>query len=159
MIFDVLENWETYFKGEAWRKSFEFLLSATPATTDGEHKLLGDAVLARVMSYETKPLSASCSEAHRQFIDIQIVLSGEEVVLWHPMGSLPIKAPYDSAKDAELYHLPSTREGNAAELILRPGLFAVFFPHDLHAPAIGESRSVKKVVVKISISAATLCGS
>ncbi len=158
MIFDTIANWKTYAKTDPWRVAFEFLTTAAPDIADGERQLLGEKVFARIMTYETKPHVAANPESHRRYIDIQVLLSGEELVLWHPLGELPVRVSYNPEKDVE-FHSPLTdSEGRQTELLLRPGLFAVFFPHDIHAPqiAVRTTETVKKVVIKLDVTATSL---
>lgn len=51
-------------------------------------------------------------------------------------------------KDVAFYAIPPERESS---LLMQPGMFAVFFPHDIHRPCCQTTRpaKVKKVVVKI----------
>lgn len=56
---------------------------------------------------------------------------------------LPTNAPYDKDKDISFY------EGAAENyLSVKPGMFAIFFPQDAHAPGISPE-GVKKIIVKV----------
>ena len=67
-------------------------------------------------------------ETHNRFIDIQIPLSGVEVMGYTPREDLP-EAEYNADKDISFYH------GLAESYIpVKPGMFVIFFPQDAHAP-------------------------
>lgn len=126
-------------------------LSTLPA--DGVRKAIrGDDVLVIVASYTTLLPDAYIWESHRKYIDIQILLRGEEHIGVTPLDdALMIVTPYDQAKDAEFY-AKDTRP--SATLHMRPGAFAIFFPHDAHGPnqAIGgKPTSVTKAVLKVAM--------
>lgn len=87
-------------------------------------------------------------EAHKKHIDVQYMISGEELV-GHALfsGQTPSKE-YSEEEDYILFgELPSffTR--------MAEGTFMIFFPTDLHMPCIkvNESKKVKKAVVKVRI--------
>ena len=64
-------------------------------------------------------------EFHRRYIDIQMVLTGEETIGWSPLSAeAAANANYNSVRDiAFLTDVPR------AWFQLRVGEFAVFFPH------------------------------
>jgi len=149
MICDLVERWNGYPFGPAWRRAFEFIASLGPGAEDGRYPIDGDGLYAIVMSYETRSLETAALEAHRRYVDIQIVLSGAEVMEWLPVSALAVKTPYDAAKDAEFYHRP---DSVPVRLQARPGLFAAFFPQDAHLTQLVAANAparVKKAVVKI----------
>lgn len=83
-------------------------------------------------------------ETHNDFIDIQIPLSGEEVMGYMPRTDLP-EAAYNAEKDITFY------EGLATDyLTVKPGMFAIFFPEDAHAPGVTPD-GVRKVIVKVRV--------
>ena len=100
----------------------------------------------RVNVSQTKPKTKEQAklETHKDFIDIQIPLSGTEVMGYTPAADL-LQAEYNAEKDITLYE-----EGRLAEsyVIVRPGMFAIFFPEDGHAPGVTDT-GVKKVIVKV----------
>ncbi len=149
MIVDRLDNWDSYFFGDVGNKVFEFLMSLTPDTEEGERHLQGDDIFARIMSYETRPPEAAVLEAHRKYVDIQTVLTGAEGFEWFPTDGLSTDIPYDESKDAEFYKRPHS---GPARIDVYPGIFVVFSPQDAHMPTlmVGDTAElIKKVVVKV----------
>jgi len=128
--------------------AFDFLKKFDPATPDGRIDLDGDWLFALVQSYTTKAAAELAFEAHRQFLDIQFVAAGAEIIPWAPVETLVPRGPYDAARDFTAY------DGLAcAELRCTAGMFAVFFPEHGHMPRamLGATTLVKKVVIKARV--------
>lgn len=107
MIIDRIENWSKYSNAPAWRRAFDYLLALTPDSPEGEMTpIAGKDVMARVMSYATRPPEPGTVEAHNQYVDIQMSLAGREAIDWFPRATLEIETPYDPAEDAALFHRP-----------------------------------------------------
>jgi len=86
-------------------------------------------------------------EVHQKYIDIHILLIGNECLGWKPLENTKvIKQSYDVNKDYALYD-----EKASTYIDLHPGDMAIVFPEDAHAPNIGNGK-IRKAVVKIKIS-------
>ena len=83
-------------------------------------------------------------ETHDEMVDIQIPLSTSETYGYTPRRFLP-EAEYNAEKDiTKIPDLP------ADEFITcRPGMFAIFFPQDGHAPCISEEEGIRKAIFKV----------
>ena len=118
---------------------------------DGRIEIAGDSVFALVQWYETVlATDPVVFEAHRQYIDVQYMLAGEEVIAWAPVDRLVVTQPYDPASDAWLGALPASY---ATFVRLMAGELAVLYPTDGHAPrvAAGAPAVVRKIVVKVAV--------
>mgnify|MGYP001536388235 FL=1 len=95
---------------------------------------------------QTKPKTKEEAklETHNEFIDIQIPLSGTEIMGYTAAKDcVPTNAPYNVEKDITFF------EGLAETYVaVKPGMFAIFFPQDGHAPGVTPD-GVKKVIVKV----------
>lgn len=86
-------------------------------------------------------------EAHKRYIDIQIVLSGEERFGWVPVSDIKFN-PYNPEKDVMLSDQKAT-----TFFTLHAGEFVIFFPEDGHAPQGGKSDTfVRKAIVKVELN-------
>ncbi|MEI6245161.1 MAG: YhcH/YjgK/YiaL family protein [Acidobacteriota bacterium] len=115
---------------------------------DGRYDLEGDHMFALVQRYATKPISEGRWEAHRKYIDLQLVVSGTEQIGYVSLDQLAAE-PYDESRD--LIWL----SGEAGQWITVPsGHFMLLWPSDAHMPQIaaGAPADVLKVVVKIDVS-------
>lgn len=149
MIFDKITNSELYFsESTAWQTAIAFIEALAPDAAEEKHNLMGDDMYAMITRYETIHPEFAILEAHRKYVDVQILLSGHETIECYQVDDLLVDRPYDPNKDAEFFVRPTS---SPARVTLSPGLFAVFFPKDGHSPQllVKEIQMVKKVVVKI----------
>lgn len=153
MIYDTISRSGSYFKdNKTWAKVFDFIRDFPADAPNGRTDIDGSDVYASVSSYEPVSEADGVFEAHRKYVDIQIILSGCENIYAANIDGLSEKTEYNQEKDFLLYETP---DAPAAGLPMKPGLFAVFFPHDAHKPCIrccGACNEIKKLVVKINAS-------
>lgn len=142
MIYDKIENIDLY---NIDKDAVEFIKNLTPDIECKKH-MINDNVYANVQEYHTKELGYF--EAHKDYIDIQILLSGEEIIEYTSIDGLKVKDEYNPQKDIVFYF-----DGNntITPIKLEKGLFTVLYPHEAHKPQMmfNVSQNVKKVVVKI----------
>ena len=135
----------------ALQKALAFLQGLTgQPLPDGRIEIDGANAYALVQSYETLAGGDWVFEGHRKYLDIQYIVSGEEVIGWAFMDLAAVTMPNDAAKDAWLGTVP------AAEITpvrLAAGQLALLYPTDAHAPkhAAGAAMAVKKIVVKVAV--------
>lgn len=100
-----------------------------------------------LQSYETKPVSQVKYEAHHMYADIQIILSGKELISYAPSAALQIQIPYDAQKDIAFGDIMQP----AADLCLAEKMFALFLPGEAHRPCViwEDVTPVRKLVVKL----------
>lgn len=117
----------------------------------GSYSLDGDRLFMNVMQFSTQPAAQKRAELHREYIDIQLLLDGEETIHYGVAGSA---RECDIWHDAEDYQLCDTI-ADRQSLVLTPGMFAVFMPGEPHKPGCSEgiAREIKKVVIKLHHSA------
>ncbi|MDQ8192938.1 YhcH/YjgK/YiaL family protein [Coraliomargarita sp. SDUM461004] len=150
MIVDKSNNASQYTMCSAWKKAFDFIHEVTPETPDGRYEIDGARIYALVMSYMTKQPSEGKLEAHKQYADIQVILSGEERIAVTSTDFLKSSEAYNPKQDLVFYECP---DSFSAQINLRTGDFAFFLPQDAHMPmiCIDQPKSVKKLVVKIDL--------
>lgn len=149
MIFDSIQNAGLYFKlGDKFEKALQFIVETDFTEVEtGRIDIDGDNIFAIVQEYKTKEPEDGKWEAHRNYIDIQYVVSGSEDFGFVNFEYLDIIQPYDEEKDIIFY------EGDGDFLQLHEDEFVILFPHEAHMPglAIEDSEKVKKVVVKVAV--------
>lgn len=113
----------------------------------GRHAVEGEDIFYIVDEYETKPVEDGRLEVHRTYMDIQYIVSGCECIGTVPLSGLVEQAAYDGQKDLAFYDVPA----GMSRLILKAGMFAIFWPNEPHLPGrmAESSERVKKIVVKI----------
>jgi YhcH/YjgK/YiaL family protein len=80
---------------------------------------------------------------------VQVLLEGEEIIDVSLDKDLPILEAYDEKREVMFLRPPQ----HFASLVMRPGCFAVFYPHDVHRPGChlrGKHR-VRKIVMKVAV--------
>lgn len=130
--------------------AFDFLVSLDADAEEKRYALQGDEIYAAIESYDTQLPSSKLPEAHRKYVDIQVLLAGVERIAWTAVDGLTVAKPYMPDRDIAFFDRPKPL---GTMLDLEPGLFAVFFPCDAHTPGLqidGPCR-VKKAVVKIAV--------
>lgn len=132
---------------EWWDKAFDFIKNEDlSGLSVGVHELDSQDVFVKVTEYYSKDPEKVFFEAHKDYSDIQYVISGEEYIELAPVSTAIIKTPYDAEKDIIFYEAKASQS-----LIGRPGTFFIIFPNEVHRPGImiGDSVHVKKIVIKV----------
>src|SRR3990172_955374 len=132
------------------KKAIDFLQSPDiHYLPDGRVDIDGEHVFALVQRYETVLADNPRFEYHRTYMDIQYIVSGEEILGWAPAGRMVISEAYDTEKDVCFGTVP---KGEITPVYLQAGQVAVLYPEDGHAPklAAGSPSAVIKIVVKIA---------
>ena len=134
-----------------WQAVYDFLTgNDLAALAVGRHEIVPGGAYANVQEYQTK--TEGVFEAHRDFIDVQIVVSGEEVIGVADLAdALDCTLEYDKDRDCVLYASAS----KVRKLDVDSTSWCIFFPSDLHQPGMardGVPSPVKKVVVKIPVA-------
>ncbi len=150
MIVDRLEWWEQYAEiSTRLRSGLSYLAGLdTSAYNEKTVEIDGQDVYALFQTYETAGEQDRFYEAHREYIDIQYIASGNECFRVADVSAVNVTTPYTGDGDFELYGLVS-----GIDLHLGPGQFVVFFPHDAHVPKLqsGETSVIQKIVVKVKV--------
>ncbi len=148
MICDRLANAGRYVGlGSAFVQALHWLAAFDSSRPDGRCAIEGEKLHATVMSYETKPAAALTHEVHRRYADVQLLLSGQERMLFTPPERLGPGSGHQVEKDFELFDSPI----GSSTLLVGAGDFVIFFPGEGHKPglAVGEPQVVRKIVVKV----------
>jgi YhcH/YjgK/YiaL family protein len=134
-----------------FEKAIRYILATDfTALETGKYPIDGDTVFSIVNEYTTKPPAECDPESHRDYADIQIVISGTERFGYAPLRGQPETTRYDPEKDVAFYTL-ATEE--LSFITLCQGEFIIFFPFDIHQPELflQQPELVRKVVVKVAL--------
>lgn len=149
MILDKLENADHYSGiSENLKKGFNFLKITDLSNLEaGRYEIDGKNVFALVSEYDSKAHQECRLEAHQAYTDIQYIVAGREAIGYAPLNGQTITAEYLPENDIVFF------SGETTPLIVEAGMFAVFFPQDIHRPCmqIDGPEKVKKIVVKVKI--------
>ncbi|MEO6909059.1 MAG: YhcH/YjgK/YiaL family protein [Abditibacteriaceae bacterium] len=147
MIYDKLENIAVYSAlHPLFPKAFEGLLHMDwDQLPCGRHDIMGDDIFVSLAEYQTVFPDQGVWEAHRRYIDIQLIVAGEEQMGHAFNSSLQIKESYDTTNDVEFY------SGTGQLITFSKNTFAIYYPHDVHSPGLisGAPGTVRKAVAKV----------
>ena len=144
MIVDKISNIEMYAPLAKGIKAGMDAVKDLKAMEVGRYEFDGGYFM--VQKGTTKPLDEGTFEAHRKYIDVQIILEGAEVVAWADIKDLTTAIEYNPEKDAERFN--GDKKNN---MLISAGMFYIAFPHDGHKPCcyIGEQTDYTKIVMKL----------
>ncbi|BCQ41449.1 hypothetical protein ERHA54_40520 [Erwinia rhapontici] len=123
-------------------------LAALSALPDGRWQPEGAVWFCHIGSQQSAPAVTRHTEFHREYLDIQIVLTGEEVIRY---GLTDARPAGGEERKADLYIVADPQLTQQAHL--RPGDFVTFAPGEAHQAlcAIGQPMMVRKAVFKIPV--------
>lgn len=148
MIADQLKNINRYrVLGPLFAKAIEYLETADfAALPAGKYEVDGTDVFAIINEYTTKAAADCEPETHLKYIDIQYMVSGTERFGFALLQDQTPLKPYDENADLLVY-----KPEGFNYIDLKPGMFVIFYPTDIHQPEMfaAAPMPVKKVVMKI----------
>ena len=152
MIFDKMSNAGLYLQQFPDMKAIrDFAIRFyKEGLADGTYELDGRRLFAMIQSFCSKQQTAqSAYEAHRDYIDVQFVVQGQEKILCAGLDTVDlVREHYSEGKDIAFY------QGDAQqEYVLCEGDFLLLEPQDAHMPglSVSEDRPVRKIVYKIHV--------
>ena len=133
-----------------WKAAAEFLsredLDLLPL---GRYELTPEGSYANIQEYDTR--AEGDYELHRAYVDVQVVLAGNELIYVAPRASVrACLQQYDAEKDIEFYASSDEETAVPADR----GHWVVLFPSDAHKPCMTagtEPVHIRKVVVKVKL--------
>lgn len=150
MIMDAFANYSSYPFGSCWEKAFEWIKTLDSESPEGKTFLIEKKLYGNVFTFYPKIRSEGVLESHQRYIDLHVVLHGQEKMEWELDSRLSSTGAYNQDKDVIFYE---KKESLSGEFLLQPGFFAVFFLHDAHLTQLHTACVApvpyKKAVVKI----------
>ena len=112
----------------------------------GRIEIDGDNLFINNSLAEGVARDAQVLEIHRKYIDVHILLEGNETIGWKPLEDVRNeKQAYQQEGDCALYDEPAS-----TYVTLQPGQFAIVWPEDCHAPVIGKG-CIRKLIAKVKL--------
>ena len=92
-------------------------------------------------------IAPDLAEAHREYLDIQYIVKGKEVVGWAALESSQLEGEFSEEKDIGRY------SGHFEYLTINEGICYVAFPEDVHMPSrhLDVPNEFTKIVVKLRV--------
>jgi YhcH/YjgK/YiaL family protein len=149
MILSSLSQSDRYIAlHPLFQRAFDYIRDTDLfALEPGRYKIAGDDLIAIVEKVTAKTKDMAKLEAHRKYIDIQLVLEGNETMGWKPLADClnPI-SEHSLEKDIRFFH-----DAPVSYVPVPPDHFCIFFPEDAHAPLVGTG-TIRKVIFKIAVN-------
>ena len=149
MIFGNIQNLGEYpFLEDQIKECFNYAKEHDLMSYEkGSHEIDGDRLFVNVVEYTTTTAEERFWEAHRQYLDLHLMLRGTEQIDLNFIQNMDVKEFVE--KDD---FLPMDGEKNSS-VILRDGDFLICYPSDGHrtAVAVDEPETIKKAIFKIRI--------
>ena len=149
MIIDRIENASRYYAlGSGIAEAFEHLKNNDlTAIAPGSYPIIRDKIRMLVFDSEQTNTDRITMEGHRKNIDVQYWVSGSELMGYAPLQSQSLINPFNEEKDYGNY------AAEASFTRFEPGMFAIYFPTDLHTAVLDEQckSAVRKIVFKVSV--------
>lgn len=146
MIYDTVKNLRLYSGfNPAFETIAKFIEENDLKTMPCESFDVAEGIRVSIAEYE--PNTGGNYEAHRDYHDLQLAITGEEAI-----DVLPIEFAKDSTgykPDIEFF---TSQTAQATRVALTEGTFAFLAPADTHKPCIKMGTDkIKKAVFKIKI--------
>lgn len=149
MIFGNIRNLQDYgFLEKQILKCFTYMKEHDlMAYEKGGHKIEGDDLFVNIAEYTTTTPDERFWEAHRQYLDVHVMLKGTEQIDLNFIENME-----EGVFEPEGDFLPLNGEPNS-HVVLREGDFLICDPHDAHRTAIKveEPEAIKKAIFKVRI--------
>ena len=147
MIFDSVANARQYFAiNPHFEAAFDWL-QQNPNAEEGRYEIAGEDCFVMIQNVSGRGKSEPFTEAHNEYIDIQLVLEGQDEIGWKDRATChDMRSEYSQTNDVALWN-------DAADFFIpvAPRHFLILFPNDAHAPLSGEG-DLKKAVFKVRVS-------
>lgn len=118
----------------------------------GKYPLEGDKLILQINEITTGPKSTKRPEVHRDYIDVQYMVHGHELIGFYPdCGDR--KVLEDNLDTGDVLYYQERDDAREIMLPMTEGCYAVFFPEDVHRPCcmMNGPEDVKKIVLKIRV--------
>lgn len=152
MYFDTLKTADYRLYPKAIGKALDWLKAQNFETLPAGRHELGGQMYAQVIDADTQLNDQVLPERHRNYIDVQYVYRGTEMMgVAIETGNYELAKEYDPNRDILYYQ----KVENESLIEVQAGQFAVFFPNDVHRPAIAKNNQperTRKIVVKVPVA-------
>ena len=119
-------------------------LGETPAA--GRYEFDGGYFM--IQEGDTKPVPEGDFEAHRKYVDVQIILEGQEMVAWAHISELTPADEYNPEKDRQMFSGEPTQCN-----VITAKMVWIAFPEDAHKACrhTEEQSHYRKAVMKLPV--------
>ena len=149
MIIGNIHHLQSWLPEELRQAIVHLQANVTDETPEGKYDIDGNRLFYLISENMTEPFAERRAEYHARYLDIQVVLKGQEGMSF---SVLPAGKPdTDWLADKDIAFLPEG--GEEKMVVMSEGDFVVFYPGEVHKPlcAVGQPAKVRKAVVKLLV--------
>lgn len=149
MIFGNIKNLEEYsFLEDKIKECFTYAKENDLISLDaGRHDIKADELFVNIVEYETTNPGNSFWEAHKDYLDLHLLLDGKEQIDLNFLKNMTLG---DYIKEEDYQKIEGDKNSS---VILNQGDFLICYPNDGHMTAISvdKPQKIKKAIFKIKI--------
>lgn len=150
MIFGNIKNLHEYdYLPVDIKKCFEYAASNNLLDFEkGSYKIDGNNLFVNIVEYETIDVENRFWEAHKNYLDLHLMLDGKEQIDVNFIGNMEEK---EFVEKDDFLPLEGDKNGH---VILEKDDFLICYPNDAHRTAVkvNNPKKIKKAIFKIIIS-------
>lgn len=150
MIFGNIKNLHEYdYLPVDIKKCFEYAASNNLLDFEkGSYKIDGNNIFVNIVEYETIDVENRFWEAHKNYLDLHLMLDGKEQIDVNFIGNMEEK---EFVEKDDFLPLEGDKNGH---VILEKDDFLICYPNDAHRTAVkvNNPKKIKKAIFKIIIS-------
>jgi YhcH/YjgK/YiaL family protein len=146
MIIDTIDNLGKYVALNPLFADVVAFLKANDLQTmeAGKYPIKDKDLFLNLQFAKQRTKDTAFLETHIDMIDIQIPISGAETFGYTPLCDLP---PFEYNAEKDITKYPDVP--GSSYITCRPGMMAIFFPQDGHAPCISYVPEFRKAIFKV----------
>jgi len=133
--------------------AIEYVKSNINANTPvGRYEIDGSDIFVLISEGPSRHIDSALPEFHHKYIDIQIVLNGQEGMA---VSTLPphTEVTEDKLADSDIAFIKTPTEETV--FVMQANDFVIFYPKEVHKPLCavnGEIATIRKAVIKVALS-------
>lgn len=149
MIIGNINNLHEYeFLSEELKACFAYVkMHDLLGFETGSYEIDGDKLFVNIVEYKTTEKENRFWEAHRKYLDVHVMLRGEEQVDLNFVQNMKQEEFVEQDDFLPLHGVSNSH------VVLRPGDFLICYPNDAHMTAIQAEApaEIKKAIFKVLI--------
>jgi len=139
-----------YLPSKAAKFIAETKILLEQSAADGKHELSEEGVFLILVSVDTMPIDKCRPEIHEKYIDVQLLLSGEESIGYGHQTVIELCEDLLAERDVAFCNTVVEEK----VVSLNQGDFAMFFPGEIHRPLLATQQPmmIRKAIIKIPLA-------
>lgn len=150
MIIGNIHHLPSWLPEELRQAIVHLQANVSDTTLEGKYDIDGNRLFYMISENMTEPCAERRAEYHERYLDIQVVLKGQEGMAF---STMPAGTPEtDWLADKDIAFLADSVQEKM--VVMSEGDFVVFYPGEVHKPlcAVGQPAKVRKAVIKLLVA-------